>query len=969
MRFHRIVAGLVLAAATIPGPCLAIDKPTGSPLAMSDIETEQPIPLAYLSPDGTTASCTRIRLHWSPSPSTSSDDTASLALDIAPDAPGAATFTAQFWNASLAGSLAWQKPWQGAHWKIFDTPATDGTGNDAGLAVGMIATSARRPYPKDTLVIGNLHPDSSLGTVARLADRLDAAAKAGVKRVIIPRVELFETNASGDEINIMHHADDLGLKCIPVDNIVEATEVAMNDPLPDPPTGSGPPKYSPDVAAYIDGYAQREQTEATSGMIYAPKESQLAQYPPRQAAVWKQVFAEVKQGNEAYKSGQVYVAYRLLSRANSRMRGMNALAGDQLASFDVKEALATSDQLSAQLHALMTPPTIDRAELQSAMLIAEMADWAYDIQALLEGSALVTKQTFSQRSDATQAERDRARETILSANEEARYLLEGESFFTGLLPHLGDVNPMPANTNAANLLPQLIPAQLATAQIFADGIRPEADELRIGMLFDPRLAAYVNVLRDEKQQWAERQRQRLNAAPVVAPSVTNANASVSVGPANGSTPSTNNAPETATSLVATNNATVGFDFGNAYGPPAAEVQDNATPQPQAPKLSDVAQCLIWVNTDCEIASLDQKYLRLGGTFDAATHDWHVKDRSKLDTLLQLAETGALQGSAYAGQAQVDPSVFGMILERATYLREHGDDSNALAGLRNYWRCALLGNMCWQLAHTHKAAVVDLSAEAGGDKKDKDKDKDKSSDKDKTADNAKPGDKDKSSTPDKNATASATNAAPAAPSAPAPTNTVEAPANSPTTNAAPENPHAAPQPVVSAETEKPATPAPEKTPTPAPTPAPAELPPIAPIATAADLNTNVPPADLSDDTNVPPVPTVHDVANNPPPAPVPVPTPAPAPAPADTNAAPATTAEHAYPRALPVDISTNAPSASETAAATGESPTTAVNPTPAPVVTPTPAKDDEYTGGDAGTSTPPRAQPVDPTATNAPSSIQ
>jgi len=960
MRFHRIVAGLVLTAAAIPGLCPAFDKPTGNPLAMSDIETEQPIPLAYLSPDGTTASCTRIRLHWSPSPSTSADDTASLTLDIGPDAPGAATFTAQFWNASLAGSLAWQKPWQGAHWKIFDTPATDGTGIDAGLAVGMIATSARRPYPKDTLVIGNLHPDSSLGTVARLADRLDAAAKAGVKRVIIPKVELFETSASGDVINIMHHADDLGLKCIPVDNIVEAIEVAMNDPLPDPPTGSGPPKYSPDVAAYIDGYAQREQTEATSGMIYAPKESQLAQYPPRQAAVWKQVFAEVRQGNEAYKSGQVYVAYRLLSRANSRMRGMNALAGDQLASFDVKDALATSDQLSAQLHALMTPPTIDRAELQSAMLIAEMADWAYDIQALLEGSALVTKQTFSQRSDATQAERDRARETILSANEEARYLLEGESFFTGLLPHLGDVNPMPANTNAANLLPQLIPAQLATAQIFADGIRPEADELRIGMLFDPRLAAYVNVLRDEKQQWAERQRQRLNAVPAPTPAVTNSNASVSVGPANGSTPSTNNAPETATSLVATNSAPVGFDYGNAYGPPPAEVQGSTPQQPQQPKLSDVAQCLIWVNTDCEIASLDQKYLRLGGTFDATTHDWHVKDRSKLDTLMQLAETGALQGSAYAEEAQVDPSVFGMILERATYLREHGDDSNALAGLRNYWRCALLGNMCWQLAHTHKAAVVDLSAEPGGDKKDKDKGK--ASDKDKTADNAKPGDNDKSSTPDKNAspatTASATNAAPVAPTA---TNTVQAPPPPPT--AAPENPPVAPKPVASVETEKPAAPAPDKTPPPAPAPAPADLPPIAPIATAADLTTNVPPADLSDDTNAPPivpVATANDVANNPPPAP--------APAPAETNAAPATTTEHAYPRALPVDISTNAPSAADTATATGV-PAAVAPPTPAPTVMPTPAKDDEYTGGDAGNNAPPRAQPVDPSATNAPSSIQ
>ena len=166
------------------------------------------------------------------------------------------------------------------------------------------------------------------------------------------------------------------------------------------------------------------------------------------------------------------------------------------------------------------------------MLVAEMADWAYDIQALLEGSELVTKQAFSQRTDATPAERDRAREAIVSANEEARYLLDGAAFYSGLLPHIGDVNPMPANTNAANLLPQLIPAQLATAQIFADGIRPRANELRVGLLFDPRLVAYVNVLRDEKAQWDSRQRRHADSIALAPPAATSGG-SVSVGPADG----------------------------------------------------------------------------------------------------------------------------------------------------------------------------------------------------------------------------------------------------------------------------------------------------------------------------------------------------------------------------------------------------------------------------------------------------
>jgi hypothetical protein len=60
--------------------------------------------------------------------------------------------------------------------------------------------------------------------------------------------------------------------------------------------------------------------------------------------------------------------------------------------------------------------------------------------------------------------------------------------------------------NAAHLLPQLIPAQLATARGFVEGIR--ASDLRDGLLFDPRLVAYVNVLRQSKADWDARQRKK-----------------------------------------------------------------------------------------------------------------------------------------------------------------------------------------------------------------------------------------------------------------------------------------------------------------------------------------------------------------------------------------------------------------------------------------------------------------------------
>ena len=363
------------------------------------------------------------------------------------------------------------------------------------------------------------------------------------------------------------------------------------------------------------------------------------------SATWKSIYADSEAGQQAYRAGQVYTAYRLFEQANGLMHGVNALSGQNRISFDVKQALSDADDLRSRLHQLMTPPSIDQADLESGLLVSEMADWAYDISAALEGAQVVTKQTFSARTDATTTEKDRAREAILFANAEATYLLNGADFYTGLLSHVA-ANPIPVDANAAHLLPQLIPAQLATAEIFTQGIRTRANELRDGLLFDPRLVAYINVLRETKSAWESR-RKKL-------PVETSAPAA---------TPGTTNAPPAATKLNATTSDTVGFDPGTTYNPP----HNVLTPSASARKLSDVAACLIWVNNDCEIAALDEKYLHLSGSIDPVTHAWHIDDRAKLDSLLQSAEGGARLGITFAEKAEVDTAVLDMIYERAAQL--------------------------------------------------------------------------------------------------------------------------------------------------------------------------------------------------------------------------------------------------------------------------------------------------------------
>jgi hypothetical protein len=824
--------GVALTMTVALRPCPAEDKPTGAPLELSTVETEQAIPLTYVDPDGKGVHCASVKLHWNPNSNVGpNDDSTSFETDMTADNPSAPIFTAQLWKASLASALAWQEPWHGARWKIMQAPTTDGTGINAALAVGMISTSARRPYPPKTVVIGGLNPDGSLGGVSHLSERIHAAADAGMTKVIIPSVQRFDTDASGQVINMVRTAGDLHLECVPVDNLVEATQAVMNDPLPDLVPAATSPKYNNEVASYIEEFAHREQNEVGFNMKFAPKQDTLSKYPAHLAAIWKSVYADEAAGQQAYSAGQVYVAYRLFAHANASMNGVNALTGQNRANFDVKAALADSDDLRNKLHTLMNPPAIDKGELQSAVLVAEMADWAYGINASLEGAQLVTKQTFSKRTDATDAEKDRAREAILFAIEQGKYLLGQAEFFNGLLPRIGNDNPIPVDENAEHLLPQLIPAQLATAQIFTDGIRQHANELRDGLLFDPDLVAYVGVLRETQTDWIARQRKKEIDAQAAATAAAASPTPTPTGTDSKSGDGKNTDVKSAVKLNSNGAGAPVFDPGDTFKPPHTEL----APTLAAKKISDASLCLIWVNNDCEIATLDEKYLRLNGAVDPATHEWHVADRAKLDSLLQSAEAGARQGIAFAQKAEIDPSVLAMIYERGSYLRIQTDDASALEALRQYWRCALLGNMCWQLAHTHKAQAVDLTKEDGApdDKTAGKDDKTASKDKDKDADKSKPveaaaSDKDKgdkgaatTKAQDKSAPASTNSevvvAPPLPPVAPPATNEVETPAPP---RALPVVEEVAPNPPA------PPTPAPAPTPTPAPS-ATAENPP-API---------------------------------------------------------------------------------------------------------------------------------------------
>jgi hypothetical protein len=189
---------------------------------------------------------------------------------------------------------------------------------------------------------------------------------------------------------------------------------------------------------------------------------------------------------------------------------------------------------------------------------------------------------------------------------------------------------------------------------------------------------------------------------------------------------------------------------------------------------------------------------------------------------------------------------------------------------------------------------------------------------------------------------------------------------PATNLAPENPAPPAKPPETAANQDANLNSDKITPVePAPAPAVVVVPPVPPASgpvvepsPVAHTNAAPPAPVVAPATNEPPVAPIAsdgDTENHAPPVALPV----------ETNAAPVAPSEQAFPRALPVEVSTNAAPPADVSAATGEP----IAPAPQPPVA-APAKDDEYTGG--GDSAPPVAQPVNPqdaTPTNHAPAIQ
>lgn len=635
---------------------------------------EQSVPLAIVNKENQKATCVNIRLRLNEETTELvPDDALNFLFDPAADPDAVKDLRSQFWISALAAAMVWQEPWISSSWMVRDVPQIDGPAVGAALAVGMIAVSASVEFPKDTVILGCLNPDGTLGSAISIIPRLKAVAASGFKRVIIPSRQHLEPSLEGEMINLDSLGRKLGLECIFVDDVAEAASQTLHRHMPDVPDRPTHWRYGEEIFNILDDDCKLELSKLQSSFETWPKRpEQLAALSETEQALWRSIMAGYNMGMDFYRLGQMYVAREKFIMTNAKLRAVATWKSANTTTFDYQVYDTRANDLRKQFQSLMVNPPADRDELQTALALAEESDWIYRMAAKIEGAQAAARQAFGPKSTASPDQKSTARIMLQNIVEESSYLIGKAIFYGTLAKQLTVQEPVPIYNRAQLWLPQLIPAYLANADFLILGIKQDANRYKESLLFDPRLAAFVQALKDAKADWTKHVEEKNRLLAKLQPqSVTRK---------------------------------IGFFPGKAYAPPTPPV-----PHPPPKSLSDTVLCLAWVNQYCEAAFLAQKYLRLKSEFNPTTHLWKIQDRAALQNMLQCAEVGARRGIAMSLKVGINPSVFALAYESASALRNSNDDQEQLEALRQYWRCALLGNMCWQLGYIPRAKAVPADA--------------------------------------------------------------------------------------------------------------------------------------------------------------------------------------------------------------------------------------------------------------------
>ncbi|CAG0934365.1 Lon protease 2 [Thermoflexales bacterium] len=117
----------------------------------------------------------------------------------------------------------------------------DGPSAGCLMTVGVLAALRNEKVRDDATMTGTINPDGTIGPVGGIAHKLDGAAKAGKKLVLVPIGQRYDYDVNQEKlVDLVEAGQKLGVEVREVGTVFDAYEALTGQTLPRPAAGSTP---------------------------------------------------------------------------------------------------------------------------------------------------------------------------------------------------------------------------------------------------------------------------------------------------------------------------------------------------------------------------------------------------------------------------------------------------------------------------------------------------------------------------------------------------------------------------------------------------------------------------------------------------------------------------------------------------------------------------------------------------------
>jgi hypothetical protein len=316
-----------------------------------------------------------------------------LSLAVSEDTPGGAgeSVRASLWLAAMVAALDRMDPLAGTKVSLELSGAVDGPSAGAGVCLAILSALDGRDFPQDCAVTGAIMPDGTIGGVGGIAAKLRAAARAGVRRVLIPTYLRFEREPGGTEdIDLKRLAAELKLELLAVENVTQAYAALHGIPSSSQPPAERAALELPEATE--DALKRRYQHHFQAGAELWKALPQNEKDELAGDAISKSLFIDDRVSAEsAYRSGRLGLAastawawHSALAARRAHVAYLEAIPSEELLPRDPTALDAKTKLRFAKLSAgFLTPETLLRAQPKVSEAGAQL--WAdyYDLAGVL----------------------------------------------------------------------------------------------------------------------------------------------------------------------------------------------------------------------------------------------------------------------------------------------------------------------------------------------------------------------------------------------------------------------------------------------------------------------------------------------------------------------------------------------------------------------------------------------------------